>query len=50
MIRFGSFAPQGWRHEFAGWEKPGKEFEAIKSAALECERLGQDSSIIQKPF
>jgi len=43
MIRFGSFVPQGWRREFAGWEKPRKEFGAIKSVALECESLGYDS-------
>lgn len=43
MTRFGSFIPQGWRREFAGWEKPGKEFDAIKNVALECERLGYDS-------
>ena len=43
MIRFGSFVPQGWRHEFAGWQKPGKEFDAIRSVSLECERLRYDS-------
>ncbi len=43
MIRFGSFVPQGWRREFIGWEKPGKEFDAIKNVALECESLGYDS-------
>lgn len=50
MIRFGSFVPQGWRREFAGWEKPGKEFDAIKSVALECERLGYDSVWIYDHF
>lgn len=40
MTRFGSFVPQGLRREFASYEKPGKEFEAIRSVALECERLG----------
>jgi F420-dependent oxidoreductase-like protein len=43
MIRFGSFIPQGWLHEFAGWKTPGKEFDTIRSVALECERLGYDS-------
>jgi len=43
MIRFGSLVPQGWRHEFAGWQKPGKEFDAIRRVSLECERLGYDS-------
>jgi len=50
MIRFGSFVPQGWRREFAGWEKPGKEFDAIKSVALECERLGYDSVWVYDHF
>ncbi len=50
MIRFGSFVPQGWRREFAGWEKPGKEFDAIKSVALECERLGYDSIWVYDHF
>lgn len=43
MIKFGSFIPQGWRCEFAGWEKPGEEFDAIKNVTLECEKLRYDS-------
>jgi len=43
MIKFGSFIPQGWRREFAGWEKPGEEFDAIKSVTIECEKLRYDS-------
>jgi len=43
MVRFGSFLPQGWLHEFANWDKTGNEFNTIKSVALECERLKYDS-------
>jgi F420-dependent oxidoreductase-like protein len=43
MVRFGSFLPQGWLHEFADWEKPGSEFNSIKKVAVECEKLKYDS-------
>lgn len=43
MPRFGSFFPQGWGREFAGCEKQQKEFDAIRSMALECEKLRYDS-------
>jgi F420-dependent oxidoreductase-like protein len=43
MAKFGVLIPQGWLHEFAGWRKPEKVFEAIKATTLEAERLGYDS-------
>jgi F420-dependent oxidoreductase-like protein len=43
MIKFGVLVPQGWLHEFAGWQEPEKAFEAIRTVTLEAERLGYDS-------
>jgi len=43
MAEFGVMIPQGWLNEFAGWRKPEKAFDTIKSSALEAERLGYDS-------
>jgi len=49
MIRFGSFVPQGWLGELKGCHH-GREFEAIKNVALQCERLGFDSVWIYDHF
>jgi len=49
MIRFGSFIPQGWLGELAGCA-PGREFDAIKNVALECEALGFDSIWVYDHF
>lgn len=42
MIRFGSFVPQGFLGELAECVS-GREFEAIKKVALDCEKLKFDS-------
>jgi F420-dependent oxidoreductase-like protein len=49
MIRFGSFVPQGWLGELAGCKR-GREFEAIKKVALQCEMLGFDSIWVYDHF
>jgi len=49
MIRFGSFIPQGWLVELAGCAL-GREFEAIKNVALECEALSFDSIWVYDHF
>jgi len=49
MIRFGSFIPQGFLGELAGC-LPGREFEAIRNVALQCEKLGFDSIWVYDHF
>jgi F420-dependent oxidoreductase-like protein len=49
MIKFGIFVPQGWLGELADCV-PGKESEAIKNVALQCETLGYDSIWIYDHF
>jgi len=49
MIKFGSFIPQGWLGELTDCV-PGKEFEAIKNVALQCEALDYDSVWIYDHF
>jgi F420-dependent oxidoreductase-like protein len=49
MIRFGSFVPQGWLGELTSYSH-GKEFEAIRDVALECETLGFDSIWVYDHF
>jgi len=49
MIKFGSIIPQGFLGELAGCVH-GKEFEAIKNVALQCEKLGFDSIWVYDHF
>jgi len=49
MIRFGSFIPQGFLGDLAGCV-PGREFEAIRNVALQCEILGFDSIWVYDHF
>lgn len=49
MIKFGSFVPQGWLCDLAGYA-PRKGFEAIKNVALQCESLGFDSIWVYDHF
>jgi len=49
MIKFGSFIPQGFLGDLAGYA-PKRGFEAIKNVALQCERLGFDSIWVYDHF
>jgi len=49
MIRFGSFVPQGFLGELSGYAS-GREFEAIRKVALQCEKLGFDSIWVYDHF
>jgi len=49
MIRFGCIIPQGWLGELAGCVH-GREFEATKNVALQCEKLGFDSIWVYDHF
>ncbi len=43
VVKFGAFAPQGWRMDLAEIADPIEKYEAMTNVALEAERLGFDS-------
>lgn len=50
MIRFGVFAPQGWRMELSGIADPVGKWAACRDTALVAEQLGYDSVWVYDHF